>query len=116
MSFALLKKHILIILGLLGIWAVALISGLPCPIAYLTGCVCPACGCTRAILALLQGNVEAYLRYQPMALPLVVAVVLCFHLRAIKKPFKGMAVTVVGLILLVNTALYVNRLTTVYFG
>ena len=95
-------------------WTVLFLLGWDCPIAYLIGGICPACGSTRAILALLQGDFNAYLHYQPMALPLIVAVGLCLHLHIIKNPFKGIVATGVALILLTNIFLYVNRLVTEY--
>ena len=56
--------------------------------------------------ALLQLDLKMYLYYQPTAVPLTIAVVLCIHLRHLKKPFKGIAAALAGVMLLANTAVY----------
>lgn len=46
----------------------------PCPSEWLTGLFCPGCGSTRALHALLHGDVAAALSYNPLlvlALPFV---------------------------------------------
>ena len=43
--------------------------GIPCTFYQLTGLSCPGCGLTRAITALLSGDVASALSYNPM-LPL----------------------------------------------
>jgi uncharacterized protein DUF2752 len=49
----------------------ALIAALPlCPLANLTGWPCPGCGITRALLALLHGNLGQALAIQPLS-PLI---------------------------------------------
>lgn len=84
----LVKKHIHICTTLLGVWITYYLIGVTCPILFFTGQICPTCGSTRAILSLLRGNFKMYVSYQPMAIPLVVAVILCIHLQFMKKPLK----------------------------
>ena len=45
---------------------VLLLSGLGCPIRFLTGVACPGCGLTRAWLAALSGDIRAALAYHPL--------------------------------------------------
>lgn len=106
----LVKKHIHIWIILLGVWITYYLIGVTCPILVLTGQICPTCGSTRAILSLLSGNFKMYVSYQPMAIPLVIAVILCIHLQLMKKPLKQICAAMVGITLLVNTVFYILRL------
>ena len=72
----LIKKHIHICIVLFGVQIIYYLLDVTCPILLLTGKTCPTCGSTRAILSLLRGNVEMYVSYQPMAVPLAIAVIL----------------------------------------
>lgn len=49
--------------------------GLPCPLLILTGMKCPACGMTRAMSALLEGDFGAAFSYHALW-PLVVGYIL----------------------------------------
>ena len=44
-----------------------------CPIYALTGWQCPGCGLTRALAALLRGNLAAAMHLNPLILPLLLA-------------------------------------------
>lgn len=60
------------------------ISGIHCPIRYITGIPCPGCGTTRALFALCRLDFEAALYYNPAA-PFIAALLLfALHHRAIK--------------------------------
>ncbi len=50
-----------------------------CPIKYFLHFDCPACGSTRAIISLLRGDIHSYFTYNPMALPLLFAVLFALH-------------------------------------
>lgn len=41
-----------------------------CPFFYITGFLCPGCGLTRSLIALLQGNIIASISYHPLG-PLI---------------------------------------------
>lgn len=84
-----------------------LLSGHPLPHSIADRALpAPRAATTRAMLALLQLDLKMYLYYQPTAVPLTIAVVLCIHLRHLKKPFKGIAAALAGVMLLANTAVY----------
>lgn len=46
-----------------------------CPMLELTGRPCPLCGSTRAVVSLLRGDVVASLRYSPLGIVVVAAVI-----------------------------------------
>lgn len=82
-----------------GLFAALLLCDLPeCPLHRLTGLYCAGCGGTRAIHALLHGDVAACFRLNPL-LPLLAAaaVLFCFRPRLLRNPAVtiGLAVTVV---------------------
>lgn len=84
-----------------------LLSGHPLPHSIADGARLPRVRHDPAPwLALLQLDLKMYLYYQPTAVPLTIAVVLCIHLRHLKKPFKGIAAALAGVMLLANTAVY----------
>jgi len=71
-----------------GLFAALLLFDLPeCPLHRLTGLYCAGCGGTRAIHALLHGDVAACFRLNPL-LPLfpAAAVLFCFRPRLLRNP------------------------------
>lgn len=46
---------------------------IPCIIYKVTGFKCPTCNMTRAILALMKGNIKSYIRLNVMAAPVLLA-------------------------------------------
>lgn len=51
--------------------------GIPCPIRLVTGRLCPGCGMTRAMAALLQGNLSEACR-QNRLVPIVIPVLIVY--------------------------------------
>ncbi len=45
---------------------------LPCPFKYMTGIDCPGCGFQRAVIALIQGDLEKSFLFYPPAIPLLI--------------------------------------------
>ena len=76
-----------------------------CPILYFTEVPCPCCGMTRALLSLLVGNLRAYLSYNIMALPVLLA--LCII--SFGKKIKG-GTPFCYAILILNFLYYLSRL------
>lgn len=62
----LLRAHVWL-LAVYCVWSAAAEAGILCPFYMITGIGCPACGTTRALSALMRGNVRGYLFYQPFA-------------------------------------------------
>ncbi len=71
----------------------AAILSLPCLFRLFTGLYCPGCGGTRAVLALLSGNIRKSFFYHPfvpyMAAAAAVEGVLWLAGRIFGKPVKG---------------------------
>lgn len=106
-----IKKHLLILFLFLSIWTTYLVLGVSCPIYLLTGIPCPTCGVTRALLSLLHFDFEGYLYYNAFALPLVLVVLLVFHIRFINNRALRIIVWItIFIILLFNTIYYLERL------
>ena len=55
-----------------------------CPFLFIFGIPCPTCGTTRAIISLLRLDIDSYLKYNPMALPMCIAVLLMLNTDIIK--------------------------------
>ena len=84
-----------------------------CPFKFITGIPCPACGMTRACLAVTHGDFRSSFHYHPLW-PVVVPTVLAeilngFGLIRIPKKFNNIWLCIVGGLLLVC---YIVRLAT----
>lgn len=55
------------------------LTGIGCAFRTLTGIPCPTCGTTRSLLSLLRFDLGSYVRYNPMSVPVVSAVLLVTH-------------------------------------
>lgn len=62
----------------------------PCPSRWLTGLYCPGCGATRALHALLHGNIEKAFSMNPVFV-LAMPIVLLLLLQQITKLPDGLA-------------------------
>lgn len=107
MTRKLLAKHLFLIAVLSAYSLVLHFSGLHCPILALTGYPCPTCGMTRALLALAALDVENYVRFHPLALPILAAVLAGIHSRLLNRRAVGLFVVAVAA---ASAFLYVCRL------
>ena len=105
-----IKKHIIVILIIC--FFVYLLNALDigCPFLFCFGIPCPTCGVTRALRSLLKLDFTTYAIYQPMALPLVSAVMLMLHARVIKSDLKKCIYAFTFCVLLINLIYYFFRL------
>lgn len=106
----LIKKHIRFFLLVISVLLVLHYADVSCPVMLIFGKPCPTCGVTRAMLSLLCGDYQGYLSFQPMAVPLLFAVVLCLHLKAMPVKYRLSSAICIGVILLLNTSLYISRI------
>lgn len=81
-----MKKYLCLLFALIVLGSFYRLGWLRCPFLLLTGLPCPTCGVTRALDALLHGDLAGYWQCHPLALPLA-AVVLLFPFRSAGGPF-----------------------------
>ena len=106
-----IKKHFLIIAAGALYFLMCRLLGVTCLIKAIIGINCPACGMTRAILSLLQGDFDMYFKYNPFALPCALSVFILIHKQVfhIKKVCGILAFSV----LLMNFVYYIFKLLNV---
>ena len=76
-----LKKHLPVFLGIGAYFLICRLLQTTCLIKKVIGFDCPTCGMTRAVISLLHADVDGYLYYNPMALPMFISVWLFIHRR-----------------------------------
>ena len=76
-----LKKHLLVFVGIVLYFGLCHLLNITCPIKAVIGIPCPTCGMTRAMISLFRADIKSYMTYNPMALPMIVAVLLFIHKR-----------------------------------
>ncbi len=86
------------------------IHGVTCPFKMIFKIPCPTCGVTRALLALLRGDIASYMKFNPMALPLFVSVAVMLNSDVFKKP-KGVIVLSI-ITVSVSLVIYILRFIT----
>ncbi len=85
------------------------ISGIGCPIAAVIGKPCPTCGITRAIVSLISMDLKAYMSYNPMAIPMCIALILGVHRSFFVKYIKRIDWIVI-IIVVLTLVVYLVRL------
>ena len=80
LSEVVMKKDFFVVSGFIfAIYFIFHITGIGCPIKYLTGVSCLGCGTTRAWLALLKGDVAVAFRFHPLFwMPIPAAFIVIF--------------------------------------
>ncbi len=110
MRMLIVKTICFVGLGIIILW-LGEMGVLCCPFLLLTGIPCPSCGTTRAVLALLHGDIKKYIFYQPMALLLIGSVFLTICLDNIPIPqIRTLIRIIVFVILCVNFLFYLQRI------
>ena len=79
-----------------------------CPLRYFTAVPCPTCGVTRAMISLFKADLNGYLKYHPLALPLLLTVIAMIHIKHLKH--KQGVLIFCGTVLTLNLILYAIRL------
>ena len=83
------KDAVVAVAAIAFLYLVFHLTGVGCPVKFVTGISCPGCGMTRAWGAVLRGDFAAAFRYHPLwILPIPGAALLIFQKRIPKKVFK----------------------------
>ena len=93
-----------------GLAVFQLTAGSVCPVYAVTGLPCPACGSTRAVLALLRGGFWESLRWHPLVLllPVLAVLALCV-LRFFPRPPRWWNALLTS-VLVLYLAVYIARM------
>ena len=101
----------LIIFGIITAYALAMCySGIGCPFKFLTHYPCPACGMTRAFIALIKFDFETSFHYHPMLLPMLIILPPAIH----AKRFKRIKKTIEVLAALTSVVVFVTYIVRVF--
>lgn len=83
-----LSKHFFIFLIIICVLIFYNIIEITCPFRIFFGIACPTCGMYRSFLSLMQLDFKAYFFYNPITIPVVIAIFLAFHRKLFSKHKK----------------------------
>ncbi len=90
------------ILAVVTLYAVFFVTGIGCPIKFITGISCAGCGMTRAYLSLLHLDFQEAFHYHPLFwIPPIFLVILYKKNRMKPSIYKFLIYTIVGLFCIV---------------
>ncbi len=93
-----IKDAILTILAVAFVYTIFYITGIGCPIKFLTGVSCMGCGMTRAYLSLLRLDFAGAFRYHPLfPIPAIAAVLFLLRSRISQKIVNFLLFTTIAL-------------------
>ncbi len=95
-----LKSGLSLVISIILIYSVFTVTGIGCPIKFLTGVSCAGCGMTRATVALLEGRYRAAFHYHPLVLlPYIALILYLFRKRFSERIRRSMLIAIVVLFL-----------------
>lgn len=112
MNKRLIIKHSFIIAVVIIYYIAVNVTQIYCPIRAFTGYPCPTCGMTRAMLAAFRLDFYSYFKYNPMALPLLLAIFFGIHNNKFINKNAAQYYIIVTAVL--TTVLYIFRLIDQY--
>ena len=93
-----LKEALPAICAVALVYLILYITGIGCPIKFLTGVSCMGCGMTRAYLSLLRLDFAGAFRYHPLfPIPIIAAILFLFRSRISQKIVKVLLFTTIVL-------------------
>lgn len=102
-------RHVKYMVSLAALWICYVVSGIGCPVQRLLKIRCPACGVTRALNGLVTGDWELYCQMNPFAVPLVIAVLVGFHLPAMSAGSAKIGMLYVVTVACLNFCWYIGN-------
>ncbi|MBO6254499.1 MAG: DUF2752 domain-containing protein [Bacteroidaceae bacterium] len=109
-----IKDAILTILAVAFVYTIFYITGIGCPIKFLTGVSCMGCGMTRAYLSLLRLDFAGAFRYHPLfPIPAIAAVLFLFRSRISQKIVNFLLFTTIALFSIIYLLRILNPSDTV---
>lgn len=107
-TFFIKYKSLFILVGVVIVYCLFLtVTGIGCPIKYLTGVSCAGCGMSRAYMALLRGDWAEAFRCHPLFILPPIVVILIYNKKAIKPVIYKSSLT---LVIIAFIAVYLYRL------
>ncbi|MDO5381896.1 MAG: DUF2752 domain-containing protein [Eubacteriales bacterium] len=112
------NKEYICIIGFAVIVGLLYISGVGCPVKFITGVSCPGCGMTRAVYSLMRLDFAAAFHYHPLVIMLpVIVLLLAFQWKMDRKVFNGLMTAIIIIFLAVYIVRMINpNDTVVVFG
>ncbi|MEG1886643.1 MAG: DUF2752 domain-containing protein [Oscillospiraceae bacterium] len=104
-----LRLHIIIIIVILAVLLIYRLFSFSCPFRLITSIPCPTCGMMRSLFSLLKLDFSAYIYYNPMTLPMIVAILLGFHKDILPIPHKATSAVII-IIAVLTFLIYLFRL------
>ncbi len=105
------RSALSLLLTLAAAFAALWVTGIGCPVRFVTGVACPGCGLTRAWIAALHFNLHAALAYHPLFwLVPVVFVLAALHARVESVPAHRVTKALLAVAAAAFLALWLMRL------
>lgn len=89
-------------------YTILFLCNITCPIAAIIRHPCPTCGMSRAVFALFTEGITAYVYYNALAVPCLLAVWLLIHSKIFKH--KKIPIAIGILVFIINMIYYICRL------
>ena len=110
-----MKKNIAAVTGVLLLYFVLHITGIGCPIRYLTGVSCAGCGMTRAWISFAHMDWRDAFYYHPLLFwPVIAAILYLFRKRKKEKVYRIVWLTLIFMILIIYVVKNTNAICMAY--
>lgn len=101
-----LIRNLLVLLCLITYSIILHLFNITCPWLFLFNIPCPTCGVTRALVCIIKGSFVNSIKYNPMAIPLTIALFMQVNKCFVNKKTKNILDIISIFIVLLNFAFY----------